>query len=431
MFRISNIINELHLHQKRQRGAALMVMLVILILGGTAMLLSSLNSTTPRLARDKVTADALVQAKEALIGYAANANTPGQLPCPENTNLIGSSTEGTASSSCTLPKIGRLPWRTLGIGSIRDGNGELLWYVISPGFRTSPINSDTPAQLTVDGIPNSAVAIIFSAGPPINGQTRPIPTDTSPPVITQYLELSNNDGDDTFISNGSANIFNDRLLLVTHNDLFRVVEKRVAAEVKQCLNEYSAYPQNSRRYPWPAKLNPLAAVSYNDTTNQLFGRIPDTLFSNTCLDSGGYLIDPVLVPSPPGPPVPGSNSCNLLPTTGMNNTWTGACTIISSSGWWLNWKEMVFFGIADSYKPTYPLNAPSCGTCISVNPPSANVDKKFVVIVAGKKLTGQARSTIAEKGDRSNYLEGINANGATPFEQKPNSPTFNDTVVFQ
>jgi len=404
MFEILNIINYLQLQQKRQRGAALMVMLVILSMGASAMLLSSLNSVTPRLARDRVTAAALAQAKEALIGYAANSSKPGQLPCPENTSSIGYPLEGQAKSSCSLPAIGRLPWRTLGLGPLSDGNGELLWYVISPGFRTSPINSDTPAQLTVDGIPNSAVAIVFSAGSPINGQSHPPLTPGTAPDITQYLELSNNVVSSTsFISTGPSSTFNDRLLLITHKDLFSVIERRVVAEIKQCFNEYATNPLNMGRYPWATPITDF--TNYRDNTNQLFGRIPNTPFTNTAI-------------------------------TGMNNSWTGACTIVSSTGWWLDWKELVFYGLADAYKPVTPLLTPvpnACsiaGACLSVNPPSATANKKFVIIVAGKKLSTQLNRP-TNKSTLSNYLETPNSGGATTFSQGASSATFNDTLVFQ
>lgn len=396
--------NILHSRLRKQRGAVLMVMLVILIVGAAALLLNSLSKTTLRLAHDKITADALAQAKEALIGYAANSSTPGQLPCPENTGSIGYPLEGQAKSSCSLPAIGRLPWRTLGLGPLRDSNGELLWYVISPGFRTSPINSDTPAQLTVDGIPNSAVAIVFSAGSPINGQSHPPLAPGTAPDITQYLELSNNVFNNTsFISTGPSGTFNDRLLPITHNDLFSVVERRVAAEVKQCLNEYATNPLNMGRYPWATPVTDF--TNYLDNTNQLFGRIPNTPFTNTA-------------------------------TTGMNNSWTGACTIVSSSGWWLDWKELVFYGLADAYKPVTPLLAPAAnactiaGACLSVNPPSATANKKFVIIVAGKMLSTQINRP-TNKSTLSNYLETPNSGGATSFSQGATLATFNDTLVFQ
>ena len=394
------LLNNSRKRSQNHRGAVLMVMLVILVVGASVLLLSSLNSTAIRIERDQITDDAMAKAKEALIGYSAMDSTPGQLPCPEDITLIGSPNEGRAMSSCsnTLTVIGRLPWRTLGLGDLRDGNGEKLWYVFSPGFRSSSINSDTQAQLAVDAIPNSAVAVIFSAGPPINGQSRPTPTLATPPVITQYLELSNNDGDNTFISNGPSNAFNDRPLIMTHNDLFRVVEKRVAGEVKQCLNSFAAdnLPINGiGLYPWAT---PETDLTFTDTTGTLFGRIPDTPFTNSESDNGTL-----------------SNSWDAAP----------ACTIISGSGWWLNWKEMVFYGLANAYAPI-----PSLGN-LTVNPPSLIADKKFVVIVSGKMLPGQIRTSPADKSTLNNYLEAPNNVGVSPFAQNKTSATFNDTVVFQ
>ena len=81
----------------------------------------------------------------------------------------------------------------------------------------------------------------------------------------------------------------------------------------------------------------------------------------------------------------------------MNDVWNAQCNIRSNStGWWLNWKEHVFFGIANAYTPL-----PSPGN-MTINPPSTMADKKFVVIIAGKKLTGQVRSSNANKSTLSN-----------------------------
>lgn len=266
---------------RKQRGAALMVMLVLLVLGTVTFLVNALSSTGLQIERDKITADALAKAKEALIGYSTNSNTPGKLPCPEQTSLIGTPTEGSADGSCsnTLPTIGRLPWRSLGIGPIRDSNGELLWYVLSPGFRNSPINSNTQAQLTVNGITNRAVAIIFSAGAPINGQIRPTPTAGSPPDASQYLELSNNVvNSTTFVTSGPAATFNDRLLLVTHDDLFHVVEKRVAKELQNTFADYIS--NNPGTYPNPANISCSTAANCNYDASQCRGWIPVTANNN-------------------------------------------------------------------------------------------------------------------------------------------------------
>ncbi len=395
-----NFLHTRHSIRQRQRGAALMVMLVIMILGSASFLVRSMSIAALQIERDKVTAEAMAKAKEALIGYAARNNTPGKLPCPEDTSAIGTPNEGQERGSCSnsLTVIGRLPWRTLGLGDIRDGNGDRLWYARSPRFYSSPINSDTPAQLTVDEIPNTAVAIIFSVGTPINGQSRPIPTSAAPPVFTQYLDLDNNNGDNVFQSNGPVDTFNDRLLLVSHDDLFRVVEKRVAGEVKQCLNDYAA--NGVGLYPWAT---PVTDLTYADKDNTLFGRIPDTPFSDTV----------------------GENAL-------MNNTWGVGCNISSGSGWWLDWKELVFYGLSDKYSPNHNAGA----TLLTVNPPSATADKKFAVIVAGKTLLGQDHSITAKKKILNNYLEPPNPTALPPpyptaFSQNVPTSTFNDTVVFQ
>ncbi|MDD5181297.1 MAG: hypothetical protein PHT15_08570, partial [Gallionellaceae bacterium] len=57
--------NDFHHCPGRQRGAALMVMLVILVMGSAAFLVSSLSRSALQTERDQKTAEALAQAKEA------------------------------------------------------------------------------------------------------------------------------------------------------------------------------------------------------------------------------------------------------------------------------------------------------------------------------------------------------------------------------
>ncbi len=228
-----------------QEGVALLVLVFILALAVTAYALQMATANEFKADRELKTSKALMDAKSALLGWSVLQNTPGQLPCPEDTSLIGLPTEGQAKTSCSLPAIGRLPWRTLGLGDIRDGNGDKLWYVISSGFRTPPINSNTPAQLSIDGIPNSAVAIIFSVGLPFAGQARAA-YDVAPAPITNYLEASNSDGDNTFISQGVVGSFNDRLLAIKQSELFSIVTNRVLRMVRGDSTEglikyYAAY----------------------------------------------------------------------------------------------------------------------------------------------------------------------------------------------
>ena len=452
----------------KQRGAALMVMLVIMIMGAAIFLVSSLNSSALQIKRDEITAASLAQARDALIGYAAsvqidwttcgaagnNCKRLGDLPCPDtnNSGIAGTSCGNASGSTGQSQRLGRLPWRTLGLPDLRDGSGERLWYAVSNNFKnntrttctssgqTGCLDSDTTGTISVfapdgtllndGGGSTGAVAVIIAPGDVLQRQGGTLQDRSSAGVNTasNYLDVAtvggNTEDNASFTDGSSTNgfiqgrikdsngntIVNDQLLVISQDNIMQAIQKRVAGEVKQCLNEYAL--QNNGRYPWAARVSTFS-LSYSDTSNQLFGRVPDTSFYSTNNDSNGF----------------------------MDDHWVGNCNINSSSGWWLNWKEMVFYGLADAYKPASPVwhwwsgwtwpPAPACPTCLAVNPPSATADKQFVVLVAGKMLSGQVRSSTANKGTLSNYLEGANTNGASPFAQGQPSATFNDTTVFQ
>lgn len=215
---------------KREAGLAVIYMVFILGVIFTSYSLFTLRQLSNTSNQQQKTMLALEEAKRALIGWSALQNNPGQLPCPEDFTLIGSLNEGSAKSSCnSLPAIGRLPWKTLGIGDIRDGNGDKLWYVISAGFRSTPINLNTQGQLVVDGISQASVAIIFSPGRALSYQTR---VNTGTPSTNQYLDLSNNDGDASFISKPFNTSFNDQLSLISTTDLFDAITYRVLGEIR-------------------------------------------------------------------------------------------------------------------------------------------------------------------------------------------------------
>ena len=216
-----------------QHGMALLILVFFLALVATAYVVKTLDAASIENERAKKTAVALTEAKSALLGWSVLQNNPGQLPCPEDIAAIGTASEGQAQVACTSPSpvIGRLPWRTLGLGDIRDGNDDKLWYVISTGFRTSPINLNSLAQLTLNGTPNSAVAIIFSVGIPLAGQFRPAST-AAPVAVTNYLEGSNSDGDNTFVSNGAPATLNDKLMVIKQSELFSLVTNRILREIK-------------------------------------------------------------------------------------------------------------------------------------------------------------------------------------------------------
>lgn len=250
--------------KRRQQGIALMLMLTIMILGVTAVLIGSLGTTALKNLRQEKTAEALSQAKDALIGYAitygdTHASAYGYLPCPD-TNNDGSADANQGSTNCAgnnIPVIGRLPWKSLGLPPLRDGHGECLWYAVSGTFKAvagGQINDemdwDTPGQFeirdangaTLAGATpyNRAVAVIFSAGPPLNTQDHPLGSGqecsgNASNDVTAYMEEGN-----AFIPPASppaspivltagkpgSTTNNDTALWITAGDIYDRIKKR-------------------------------------------------------------------------------------------------------------------------------------------------------------------------------------------------------------
>jgi type II secretory pathway pseudopilin PulG len=246
---------------KGQRGAALLAFALLFVVAAGYVLVSELNASAARAARDERTSLALALAKEALIGYAATypdnpATTdplagPGPIPCPDTDN------DGDAEGNCSDASgttIGRLPWRTLDLSDPVDAAGERLWYAISQTYRygpnkTIPLNSEVPGTLSVDGT-GDVVAVVFAPGPPIADQdTR----DSAPEDVANYLEDDNADLDQSFVT-GAAGEFNDRLIAVTRRELMRAAERRALAEAASALTRYYGTPTapGYDAYPWAA-----------------------------------------------------------------------------------------------------------------------------------------------------------------------------------
>lgn len=492
--------NKLYHCQRKQHGVALMVMLVIMVLGTATFFVNSFSRFGLQIARDQGTSLALAQAKEALIGYAVkvqvsssdvacadppsynnpNCPRPGDLPCPDLDNDGDAETNcGDASGSNQYKRLGRLPWKTLGLPDLRDSRGERLWYAVSNNFKNNTrtkcsnsnlsgcLNSDTVGTISVfnsDGsvlntgnTSSGAVAVIIAPGNALQRQdnvlqsrdcavgvdcdatdkcTSAFPTAVPKCNPVNYLDIAtaggNTEDNANFVDGSSTNgfiqgsirdnngnlILNDHLLVITQDNIMQPVQKRVAAEVKNCLIEYTTIPQNNSYYPWAAVRTIVSSTAtYPDTSDLYFGRVPDQPFNDTRSDS-----------------CDDTSGCDLWdPSEGMKNVWGTTCTL-NNTNWWVNWKEIVFYGLARSLRPhnlDHNHVCPGSTNCLTVNPLTTTNDKSFVVIVAGKKLTGQMRSSDADKSSLSNYLEGGNTDGTTPFEQNPSSTIFNDVVVFQ
>lgn len=258
------------------------MLLVAMLLGlATALLVYGMVDTNSvAITRAKVTEAALAQAKEALIGRAwADANRPGSLPCPDTNN--DGSAELYGGSNCPS-FIGRLPWRTLGLPDLRDGDGERLWYAVSSEFTKNPacpptfipadcaLNTDNKGQLAITGTVAAidVIAIVFSAGSVVANQVRDTANQNN---VANYLEGGNETGiaASTFVSGTATDTFNDRLLAITGADVWPLIEKRAASEILAKLQEYRLSGANwCTCYPW-------ADIS-NGVTNEgrYYGRVP-------------------------------------------------------------------------------------------------------------------------------------------------------------
>lgn len=258
-----------------QSGAALLVFMLVSFLIGMGWILSQATAEYARVHLGDVTASAMAEAKAALLGRAAqDDNRPGSLTCPDTDN------DGVANQvggNCTA-YIGRLPWKTLDLHDLRDGNGERLWYALTPELRDNPsaqpINPLQAWTLRLNGADNFA-ALLFSAGPPLSTQNGRPSND-----VSDYLDETNKDGGPNYVSKPVAASFNDVVLAITRNDLFRTVNMRVLGEVRGPDNNapgpptlgLRGYYADNSSFPWAdndndGNANPGATLGgppYND-----------------------------------------------------------------------------------------------------------------------------------------------------------------------
>lgn len=445
----------------RQTGVILLVLALAVLLAGALVLVGGLDGNASRVDRAARTENALNQAKQALIAYAAGRDIQptnsavGTLPCPDlNDDGLAETSCGNASGSTSqTSRLGRLPWRTLGISDLRDASGERLWYAVSSMYKNNTANGFNPTTglgtITVrdatgtafqDGTLSNpytaniggAVAIILAPGDALIRQGGSTLQDrscsgggcgslgectSSPATLTakcnpvNYLDVAMGEDNADFVDNnvsrssngngfingpvysGNSVILNDRLVIVGYEDIMPAIQRRVAREVLSCLSTYAA--ANRSRYPWPAPTCRQASSinNWSDHDSVLFGRIPDT----------------------------GTNLDTTKATSGstMSDNYPGTCSFESGSGWWLNWKQHVFYALADAYKPAASAagNGGPCSgasNCLRITDSAGNVlatNKQVAIVVAGRALNGVTPSQTRggnNDGYASNYLEGNN-----------------------
>ncbi len=266
---------------KSQSGVALVLLLVVLIMAGAFAFYRIAGIGSGPAEQDARLAATLARAKEALIARAVtDANRPGSLPCPDlitNSGGLGNIPGDGKADMFTMTQcpsyVGWLPWVTLDLPELVDDTGTRLWYVLTPELRdddsAQPINSDRAFTLRLDGSADSVAALVIAARAPLGSQARP---SNNP---ADYLDGENGNGDDrTYVSGPHGPAFNDMVVAITRQELMAAVEKRVASEVKSCLEQHAASTLNTEHtYPWPA---PLSTSTFRGTAGSLFGQVPAT-----------------------------------------------------------------------------------------------------------------------------------------------------------
>lgn len=410
---------------------ALIMLVFVVGLAATGYLLHALNPATMKIERDKKTAMALAEAKAALIGYAAgvdltpgacttNCPRPGDLPCPDiDNNGIAELTCGNAAGTTgQSSRLGRLPWITLGLPDLRDGSGERLWYAVSNRYKNNtryrPLNSDTVATITLKNaagnIINNATsttglsAIVIAPGEALirqDGQVQ-VRSDANQLIASNYLDIALGEDNQNF-TDGTTNgfisgsvkaadgsvIVNDRVISISHDEMLKVMETRVLAEVENALLDYYCgignvnYSTKSctlpgASFPYPATFISTGCLGRNDaasgcsegTTTR--GRIP-------------------AYPSTPWSPT------SILRGS-RNNNWFQMNA----------WREVIYYAVA----PACVTGTVSCYGIGLLTVKNSKLlpenDKHLVLIAAGRILGAQLRGNNAQKTNELNYLEGEN-----------------------
>ena len=279
---------------KRQDGIFLIVAALAMLGVLGVFLVGSFAAGSPKISRDAITVAALAKAKAALIAYTVardDPGKPGEFPCPTIV-APGNTAYGTSPATCgATNRLGRFPWKALGIQELADGAGEPLWYAISTNFRpgATNINTDKLGSLTVYDASGATVqatqvvAVIFSPGAPIGTQNRTAlsafcattsSTTARNLCATNYLD--NNAGRNNatiagpYIAGTFGASFNDQIVYITTDDFMPKIEGRVVSILSNTLNNYYAV---NGYYPYAANNSDATSTALNCANGVLFGRL--------------------------------------------------------------------------------------------------------------------------------------------------------------
>ncbi|HLX23031.1 MAG TPA: hypothetical protein VKR38_06780 [Usitatibacter sp.] len=435
----------------RQQGTLfILAALLLVLLVGTAFALQLARAAGSG-QRDRITERALAEAREALIAYAADRSIdaivgPGYLPCPDldDDGWAESTCGSLAGDSGQAQRLGRLPWKTLGIPDLRDGHGERLWYAVSskykgllncgvsracvdmsPGSALGTITVRDASGLVIhDGTVaedyrsdvSGALAVVLAPGPPLvradgreqvrecapalcdgNGRCTGNPPSQSPHCDPRnYLDVAAH----------ARFAYEDNADFVDRNDA-----AGRAGNTNGFIRGPVVLPDGRL-----AVNDRLTAIAYRDVMPRLMERV--AMEVSSCLrsyasrsENGTRFPWPSPACAQKGGAWDGRRGVHFgrIPNTpfdamaaqGRLDRWQdagSACSLASADGstaglggvsWWTAWKPYVFYGLAPEYSADGAAAACAPGSCIdlvdSAGRPLAS-SKRFAVIVAGPAL---------------------------------------------
>jgi hypothetical protein len=367
-----------------QRGAALLLSVLLLLIGGVGLLLGARPENAHRLRDERAITAAMQSAKAELIGYAVGYDRlysgsrtgPGHLPCPDADG------DGSPDTPCGPNALGRLP-RTapsaaerIWLGDHGAGTGRQFWYAVADRFRNNPpeqkVNSNTGGPLAVDGV-GGAIAVLIEPGGAGAGQSRPSNQHAD------YLEGADPAAGSYLTAGG------DRVLAIHAREVVPLINARVAAEVVPLLRRYRA---DCGYYPAPVLFaNPAAVTSFDSDVS---GAVFEGLF-------------------PAG--------------TAYPTDWgTGCAPALNLPEWVVanRWLDHVYYAVAPSDPCTPGID------CLTLSGgPLPDNGRQALLLFPGIALPGQGRS--GPGVDRGDYFERGNAIAMDGvFETGRLDATFND-----
>ena len=376
-------LDRYHSNYYRQHGAALMLMLTILVIGAATLLVSSLSRSAARIDRDQQTVSALALGKEALLGDSVSqtpVTSAGYLRLPDLGFMIGlAPAEGSASpnfsgNSKDYSVIGKLPWRTLGLEPLRDGQGECLWYVVSGRFKNTPatdaLNWDTQGKINVADVSGNIVAsnlaaVVVATGQTLDQQNRMLSDQTYAQCggnydARNYLDHHASSQDSSDDASNGTNYFTGS------------INNRVALNIGNKMLVMAGSAQYNDRF---------AFITADEIFRSIIRR------ADFSAQVSALLSDPYF------------RSIIIAGTKGTDNV---NCNLLGSGSrtFCKNWVEMLLLKQLPAATPV-TLDGVQTAAC------------SRVLIFGGQKNTSQFRLTTANKANPSNYIEGANLSSFT------------------